>query len=223
MSDEKNTGMRLPGNSYTNRKQAKEQEEAPERPKLEKVTTSGAAKRKPSNWGKLKESMAGDDARSVGNYIIFEVAVPAAKAMFLDAVSQGFERLLYGDTSRGRTRPTQGGVGSTRYSRNYRQASSGGPGSSYGGRQVSKESRARHDFDEIVIAERGEAQEVLDSLIMLVEEYGHARVSDLYTLVGISDDDYTDLKWGWTDLHLAKVLPTRGGYILDLPATEAIR
>ena len=41
-------------------------------------------------------------------------------------------------------------------------------------------------------------------------------VADLYGLVGI-DSEYTDNKYGWTNLSSASIKATRDGYILDLP------
>lgn len=74
-----------------------------------------------------------------------------------------------------------------------------------------------HDFGEIVLSSRGEAEEVLDQLIEIISQYQQASVSDLYAMVGISPA-YTDQKYGWTDLRGANAQPVRGGsYLLNLP------
>lgn len=88
-------------------------------------------------------------------------------------------------------------------------------------RTVSRQARARHDFDEIILENRVEAEEVLDRLFERIEEYGTATVADLYDLVGMTGD-YTDNKYGWTGLATASVSRTKGGYVLDLPRPEVL-
>ena len=51
--------------------------------------------------------------------------------------------------------------------------------------------------------------------------FGEVTVADLYDLVGISSD-YTDRKYGWTDLATAKPIRVRGGYLLDLPRAKLL-
>ena len=66
-------------------------------------------------------------------------------------------------------------------------------------REPSARNRSRHDFDDIVLDSRGEAEEVLSTLVDLVEDYGVASVADLYDLVGI-ESTFVDTKYGWTNL-----------------------
>jgi hypothetical protein len=79
----------------------------------------------------------------------------------------------------------------------------------------------RHDFSEVILENRTDAEEVLDGLRELIERYDQASVSDFYELVGITPD-FTDNKWGWTDLRDARVQIVRGGFILRLPRTQSL-
>ena len=79
--------------------------------------------------------------------------------------------------------------------------------------------RDRHDFDDIILESRAEANDVLDSLYELVSSYGYATVADLYELVGIKAT-YTDENWGWTELHSTAVRKVRRGFIIDIPRPE---
>jgi hypothetical protein len=88
-------------------------------------------------------------------------------------------------------------------------------------RELSQRDRARHNFDDILISSRGEAEEVLSHLVDLTIDYGQASVADLYDLVGITGE-FTDNKWGWTDLRSASVSRVRDGYLLNLPRTKLI-
>jgi hypothetical protein len=86
---------------------------------------------------------------------------------------------------------------------------------------MSQRGRAKHDFDEIVLDQRAEAEEVIDRLYDVVSRYEQATVADLYDLVGLSST-HTDHKWGWTDLRGAGVSRIRDGYLLDLPDPEPL-
>ncbi len=83
------------------------------------------------------------------------------------------------------------------------------------------ERRSNQDFDEIILATRAEAEEVIQRLFDLVSQYQQATVSDLLELVDITGN-HTDHKWGWTDLAGAGVTKVRNGYLLDLPRPEPI-
>lgn len=57
---------------------------------------------------------------------------------------------------------------------------------------------------------------VLEVLSDLAERYEVATVADLYDAAGLSSD-YTDRKWGWTDLRDAQIVRVRTGYLIQLP------
>lgn len=181
------------------------------------VVTEGATRRRRSLRKQFKDTFVAGDARTAVRYAMFEVLLPAARDMVVEAMHQGMEKLIFGE-SRRRTpsSPQAGPTGHISYNR-Y----SGG--SRYGGpqRAISREARARHDFDEIVLDRRDEAEEVIDRLFNLVSQYDQATVADLYELVGLSSV-HTDHKWGWTDLMGAGVSRIRGGYLLDLPQPEPL-
>lgn len=189
--------------------------EPTERPKIERVTTKAPVERKKSRFA---EAFSGDDIRSVRDYVIFEVFFPAAKNMFSDAVSQGVERLLFGE-SRGRSRSTT--IGRTSGYVPYNRASSSGSGRREEPRTLNRQARATHDFREVVIQDRFEADEVLDNLQNLVDAFDVATVSDFYELVGITGS-FTDNKWGWYDLRGSKIRRVGEGYLVDLPRPVTI-
>lgn len=200
--------------------------EASDQPKkITKVVEGDVVRRKKTLGRKFKETFMGGDTKGVWEYIMLDVLVPAAKDMIADAASQGVERMVFGEarsTSR-RTgqRPSSGVNGYVSYNR----YSSPVGRSSASGRDerptMSRRGRASHDFDEIILATRVEAEEVIDRLFDLVSRYETATVSDLYELVGVSGN-YTDDKWGWSDIRGAGVTRVRNGYLLDLPRPEAL-
>ena len=93
------------------------------------------------------------------------------------------------------------------------------PGDIYERREPSLRNRSRHNFDDIILDSRGEAEEVLSHLVDLVDDYGMASVADLYDLVGITSN-FTDNKYGWTNLSSASVSRVRDGYLIDFQVSS---
>lgn len=194
-----------PGNSNSSRASAKK--EVKEEKKVTPVAEG--VQRKKSLGKRIFENFAGDDLHSVANYVLFEVFLPAAKNMVSEAASQGVERLLFGDS-----RPSSRSSTRTNYT-SYNRMSKPEP------RDISRRDRASHNFDEVTLPTRGEAEEVLDQLIVLIDKYDEASVSDLYELVSITPN-FTDDKWGWKDLRRSRVVRTRDGFVLDLPKPDPL-
>lgn len=196
-----------------------------EEKKVERITTGTVVQRKKSLGTRFKETfISGADSKSVLEYVMFDILVPAAKDMVVDATQAGLERKFYGETrSMGRRGYNHGrSAGYTNYHRMggnpivdpraRREDPRPGP---------SRRSRATHDFGEIVLGSRVEANEVIDNLFELVNKYDQATVADLYEMVGITSD-FTDNRWGWTNLTNSSVTSVRGGYLLNLPRPEPI-
>jgi hypothetical protein len=184
--------------------------------KIEQVVSAGATRRKRSLRKQFKETFVAGDARTAVKYTMFEVLLPAARDMIVEAMHQGMEKLIFGDSRRrGAIPPQAGPTGHISYNR-YSGRGLAGPQ-----RAISRTARSLHDFDEIILDQRAEAEEVIDRLFNLVSQYDSATVADLYELVGLSST-HTDHKWGWTDLMGAGVSRIRGGYLLDLPEPEPL-
>lgn len=210
--------VNYPSNSHKTRDSSSAPREGKAEKKVEKVISGEAVQRKKPLSRRIAETFTGDSMSNVGNYILFEVALPAFKSLISDAASQGVERMLFGDGVRSARRPSVG----NRYNTYTPYNKPGGRAQEADTpRNISRQARGQHEFGEIVIATRGEAEDVLDRLIDLVREYDVATVSDLYELVGITGS-FTDEKWGWTDLRGSSVRPIHGGYVLDLPRAGSI-
>lgn len=188
---------------------------APEK-RVERVTSADAVRRKRPLGKQFSRTFIGGDARTAFEYMVVNVLVPAAKEAIVEAASSGFEKLIYGDTRPKRNRmggPSSGPLGYVSYNRQPNREPVGPPQP----RMLSQRARTRHDFDDIVISSRQEAEEVIDRLFDLISKYNSATVADLYELTGLQSS-HTDHKWGWTDLRGATVGRVRGGgYLLELP------
>lgn len=197
----------------------------PEKKVVEKVITGEVVRTKPSLGKRFAATFMGGDAKTAWSSVVFDVLVPAMKDMATDAVTQGIERMIYGDGApRGRGRSTSRfGTGTyTSYNRISSAARQGPtPRSDEPQRTLSRRARGAHQFDDIVLETRAEAEQVLDRLFDLIDNYDMATVNDLYDLVGVTGA-FTDEKWGWVDLRGTKVVRHRDGYLIDLPRPEAI-
>lgn len=192
-----------------------------EKKKIEQIT-SGVVKQQKQSWTKrLVGTLVEDDTKSVGDYIVHDVLIPAAKAMLSDMVGGGIDMLLFGGRRGSRTN-REGGRSYVNYnSASYRGGNVRDRDQRERQRDISRVGRARHDFGEIVLETRGEAEEVLSHLVDLTIDYDMASVADLYDLVGITSN-FTDNKYGWTDLGSASVSRVRGGYLINLPKTQQL-
>lgn len=192
----------FPSNSLTD-----EGKEKADRKKVEPVVKGKVTKKKEPLGRKVVHTFVSEDSKGVGEYILYDVLIPAAKEMISDMVVGGVQMILFGE-AKGRHTTRDKGRSYVSYSSLSREKEPP--------RYDRNPRRDRYRFDEIVIESRGEAEEVLDHMVDYISEYDECPVSVLMELVGI-DAKYTDNYYGWTELGRAGVEAVRGGYILDLP------
>ena len=186
------------GNSH----RSKEQNELVEK-KVEQIA-KGKTKKK-SEVKKFADTFIAEDITSVKDYILMEVLLPAAKKAISDIVTNGIDMILYGET-RTKSKSRESRVSYTKYYDRDRDYD----------RPTRTRGRYGYDYDDIILDTRKEAEEVLDRMDDLIDNYGMVSVADLYDLVGVSGN-YTDNKYGWTNLRNADVQRVRDGYLLKLP------
>ena len=183
---------------------------------IERVTSGEPVRRKKSLRKQFSETFVAGDIKTAIRYAVLDVLLPAAKDTIVETMQQGIEKLIFGDSRRRWRGPTIPQSGPTGYVSYNRYASGSGSRLTSPQRVISRQARARHNFDEIILDHRAEADEVIERLFDLVSRYESATVADLYELVGLTSS-HTDHKWGWTDVRGAGVTRTRDGYLLDLP------
>lgn len=189
-----------------------------EEKKIEKVVVGEVIQRKPGLARRFRETFGGGDAKSVGSYIFLEVFIPALKDTIADMVSQGVERMIFGEarSSSRRTgnRPSSI-VGHVAYNR-YATPPWKRDRDERDDRRPSPRASSSSKYEDIVLATRVEAETVIDRMFDMLNQYEQVTVGDLYELVGIPGT-FTDQKWGWLDLRGAGPQRVRDGYLLDLP------
>ena len=167
--------------------------------KVDKIV-KGKVKTKKKN--SVLASFINDDLKKNKKYIVEDVLIPTIKKTITDVVKNSIDMFFYGEVSR-----------------SNRSNSSRISYSSYYDRDREPRSRSRRNsllIDDIVLESRAEAEEVLDRLDEMIEEFGMASVLNLYDLIGVTAP-FTADKYGWTDIRNATAVRVRDGYLLKLP------
>lgn len=179
--------------------------EKPEK-NVKKVISGVAKTKKKSGLTKLSEVFMEDDVNNVKSYVVNDVILPTIKRGLYDALVGSLDMLLMGGTGGNKSRSTADKVSY----RNYTSYSS-----KRDSRPAARSVRG-YDYDEIIIDTRGEAEEVLSRMDELVSTYGIVSVADFYDLCGVTCQ-YTDNKYGWTNIRNAQVVRVRDGYMIKMP------
>ena len=165
--------------------------------KVDKIV-KGKVKTKKKNG--ILSSFINNDLQDIKKYIVEDVLIPTIKKTITDVVKNSIDMFFYGEVSR----PNRTNSSRISYSSYYDR---------------DREPRRRRNdllIDDIVLESRSEAEEVLDRLDEMIEEFGMASVLNLYDLIGVTAP-FTADKYGWTDIRNATAVRVRDGYLLKLP------
>lgn len=186
--------------------------------KVEQIATG---KKVPQSAGsKFLSNLFADDIQNIKEYILWDVLMPAFKNAISDTITNGIDMLLFGTTRSGR--------GSSKKV-NYSGIYSGGSSSRVIRFNDKRDEEPRrkggiygYSYQEIVLNSRAEAEDVLWHLRKIERDYGMVSVADMYQAVG-EDFEFTDNKWGWSDLDSATVQRVSDGFIIKMPRIEALQ
>lgn len=174
--------------------------------KVEKVVKGTVKTKKKNEISKFADVFISEDIKNVKSYVVLDVIIPAVKKAISDVVTNGIDMILYGGNGRSKKRSGAGYVSYRDYSDRDRRDD----------RHRDNRTRTGYSYDDLILDSRGEAEEVLTRMDELIETYGVATVADLYDLVG-KTCNYTDNKYGWTNLRNSEAVRVRDGYLLKLP------
>ena len=175
--------------------------------KVEQIVAGNVRTKKKSDMQKFTDVFITEDMNNVKSYILMDVLVPAIKKAVSDIVTNGIEMLLYGEAGKVKKNTNSSKVSY----RNYYDRNEGRRDYNQSHRTYSG-----YSYDDVILDNRGEAEDVLSRMDELISTYGIVSVADLFDLVGITGN-YTDNKYGWTDIRNASVVRIREGYMLKLP------
>lgn len=207
------------GNSKTDKEKATTEDKKPPK-EVKKIVSEPTAIKKKGLGRKFKDVVIEADFKSVFRYIVEDIMIPGAKAMLVNSVSNGAERMVYGDRRRGSSSSGQGSRIS--YSGISKTMLGGSP--MRGAPALERGSRSsRRTQDDVIIPSRKEAEEILELMCDIIDNYEQVSVADFNEMVDQPYNPHTDQKWGWTYLGDVQILQVRGGgYIIDLPPAEPL-
>lgn len=168
--------------------------------KVEKIVSGSVKSKKKNGIQKITDVFIPEDVENVKTYVFEDIVIPAVKDIILDTV-----RAFLGIDKKSGKSSTASKVSY----RNFYEKDN---------RRNYSEIRTRigYDYDDIILDNRGEAEDVLARMDELIATYDVVSVADFYDLVGITGN-YTDNKYGWTDIRSASVIRVRDGYMIKLP------
>lgn len=184
-----------------------------------KVISGTAKKHKKSLGQKISETFVHGDIQDVATHLVQDILIPSAIETVAEMGHNLVDGMIYADDAPARKR--------SKSSRNRERTSidRGTGRSSRRDQERRLHNRRTLNFDDIFLETRGEAEMVLDELQERIVAYDQATVADLYDAVGW-DHDYTESKYGWTDLSGARIIRVRGdggfGYSIALPKAEQL-
>jgi len=210
----------FPANSHSSRKPEPAEPDVVEK-KVEKVITGKAVRRRKPLGKRLFETFVGGDAGSAWAYVRDSVLIPAMKDTLSSMISQGSDRLIFGDSTPPRRNPRPSGGNPTYV--NYTQYSNA-PRRREDPRPTGYKPRQSHSYRDILVDSRDEANTVIDKMAELAAQYGQVTLTDFYNLVGVTPT-WQDDKFGWKDISgfgpVRREVQT-GCFMFDFPDPEQL-
>ncbi len=185
-----------------------------------KKVVKGTVQVKPGLVKKFTQAFIAEDLKTAMLYILADKIVPGIK----ETVLKGLEIVLFGSGSSGGRTVRRDGRGVTDYNSSYRRdrERTMSERERLDREREERMRRANHDFDDIRIPSRGEAERILDTLREAIDVYDKVTVADFYVACGL-DHEYTDNRYGWEDLRdVPEPRRVRDGYILQLPRPKVL-
>lgn len=182
-------------------------DDIPEKKEIKKVVTGKTQIKKRTRGQKFLDNLVSEDLPTVKSYVTMEVIFPAIKKAIADVVTNGIDMILYGETGRTR-RSTPASRVSYRSYYDDRKDTRRSSGRSY--------IRNTYESGNIVVDTRPYAEAVLAGMDDLIATYGLVSIADMCDLAGV-DSEYTDNKYGWTDIRTAEIVHTNDGYLIKMP------
>lgn len=191
---------------------------------IEKVALKGTVVvKKPSFVSRLKETFIAEDARDVGDYIIWDILVPTIKRTIRDIIVGSADRIFLGTgvSSSNSNLYRERGVTYVRRT-DYGAASRPTVKATNVKVENKPQSGVNFGLDDIVFDNYEDAASVLERLVDYLDTYGQVTVDDYFDLIDKSSP-FTTRNWGWKSLSSATIIHTTGGYFIKLPKPIIIK
>ena len=208
-------GVNYSSNSIKSRAQNNQ-----EKPDVKKVTKGTVKKRKKSEISKIAGSIISEEANSIKDYAIYEVVIPVIKDTITQLIKGSIDMLFYGEVRHSPGRPRGGyGINASKVSyMNYYDDRQ------YRDREPRRGNQPIVGTDDIEFTNREDAEEVLNRMDEIAEQYGVVRLADFFELAGDSGNGHPDQNYGWTSTRNAQVYRNRWGtYSIKIARPSSIR
>lgn len=194
----------MEGNSYKEKAEASKKE-------IKRV--SGATKIKSNPGRVLKSSLINSDVDDIKQYVIFDVLLPALKKTLWEIISNGSHMMIFGSKSSGSSSGAKQESNRVSY-RSYYDTKSYEPS------RVS--ARQNYAYNDIVFDTKYSAEECLEQMCDIIENYDVVSIAELYEIAGL-DSVPTDHNYGWQNLAQARIDRDRDGWIIKFPKVVVIK
>lgn len=162
---------------------------------------------------KFAETFMTEDATDVKTWLIMDVLIPGIKNTILDVLSVMF----FGETGSRNNRRRRDRDDRVNYSSYYRGNSDQKRKHSRYGRDGQYDSDDRVDFRNIVLRQRGDAEEIIENMRRRIRDNNSVSVAELLDLIDLPQQSrYTDNNWGWDDERDIGIRRVSSGYLIDV-------
>lgn len=183
-------------------------------------------KKKKSLGVQFKEAFIIEDARDVGDYILWDIIVPSIKRTLHDIMVGCADRIFYGEGSVPSSLYRENGV--TRVQPvNYRVISSKKAANTVSSRQnAAPKSRASFDVLDLIfrLEDYDKLCKAFNDMVEYLDTYGQLSVDQYADILsqrfeGVPQPYYTAQEWGWKSLSNASIINVPGGgYTIKMPS-----
>ena len=186
-----------------------------ERKQQTPVVSAEPTVKKKSKWSRIKEEFIVEDGQNIMDYLLFRIAIPAAKDALFSLVTNGVSMLLNRDAAPSKP---NGYFSNTRtsYSKYYDQ-NYANSGYNYARPRLN----SGYEYDEMLFETREDAEAVLWNMNEIANQYQYVKVADYIELSGRAIKSFTDNNYGWPVDQIKNVSVITNinprGYYLDLP------
>ena len=203
-------------NNYVNNSLKNRENHQDQKKQVVKVVKGKAKTKKKSELSRIASNIISEEAKSIKEYAIYDVVIPVVKDTITQLIKGSIDMLFYGEVR-----------SSSSSRRNSSNASRVSYRDYYDDRNTRRDltrTSTRYSYDDITFECRQDAEEVLNRMDEIVEQYGVVTVADLFDLAGITGNGYTDQNYGWTSTRSASVERNRHGeFFLKLQRPSSIR
>lgn len=204
------------GNSIKSREGKKEDNKK----EVTKVVKGVVKTKKKGEMSKIAQSIVSEEVRGIKDYAIYDVVIPVVKDTIAQLVKGSIDMLFYGEV-RSSSYKSSGRSGNNASRVSYKDFYD-----DRGRRDRHDDRRAhnRQSYDDIEFESREDAEEVLNRMDEIVDQYGVVTVADLFDLAGKTGNGYTDQNYGWTSTRSASVERNKyGDFFIKLHRPNNIR